>query len=173
MKDRFLLTDNFVESISNFDKGLKASLWKCLQLLSKNFLHPSLNTEKLNGIYSSRINIGYRLIHEPSGKLFRLLFAGKHDDAYRFASNYKKEMEEFLRKPQYRLFAEEGVEYKAAPEPRARVNGVRHKKVKLGPIEKLSSKIRLIIARLRKPRTVDELVPFHTYSLRKLRKYFR
>ena len=173
MKDRFLLTDSFIESVSDFDKALKVALWKCLQLLSKNFLHPSLNTEKLDGIYSSRINIDYRLIHESSGKLFRLLFAGKHDEAYRFANNYKKQMEEFLKTPMYRRLAEPEVQYRLALESRVRPRKIFHKKVKFESIVKLPSKIKLIIKRLLRPKTFDELVPFRTYTLRKLRKYFR
>ena len=174
MKDRFFLTDSFIESISDFDKALKAALWKCLQLLSKNFLHPSLNTEKLDGIYSSRINIDYRIIHESSGKLFRLLFAGKHNEAYRFANNYKKQMEEFEKKiPMYTRVAEPEVRYSVAPESRVRPRKLFCKKVKFESIVKLPSKTKLIIKRLLRPKTFDELVPFRTYTLRKLRKYFR
>lgn len=154
MKDRFILTDTFIESVSNFDKGLKASLWKCLGLLCKNLSHPSLNTEKLNGVYSSRITIDYRLIHEPSMKVFRLLFAGKHEDAYRFANNYKKQIEAIVSEPE--------ISY-------GRVMYKRKARLNWGNLLFIAKSI---IQRFKKGKT-DELFPYRAYSLKKLKKYFK
>jgi hypothetical protein len=167
MKDRFILTDTFIESVSNFDKGLKSSLWKCLGLLCKNLSHPSLNTEKLNGVYSSRITIDYRLIHEPSMELFRLLFAGKHEDAYRFANNYTKQIEAIVSEPQISYGIEERLEIRSM-----RDRSVKYKKkagLKWGNLLFIA---KFIIQKFKKGK-MDELFPYRAYSLKKLKKYFK
>jgi hypothetical protein len=167
MQDRFILTDTFIESVSNFDKGLKASLWKCLGLLCKNLSHPSLSTEKLNGVYSSRITIDYRLIHEPSMKLFRLLFAGKHEDAYRFANSYKKQIEAIVSEPEFSYRIEERLEIRSVKD-----GGVRYKKKAGLEWGNLFFIAKSIIQRLKKGK-IDELLSYRAYSLRKLKRYFK
>lgn len=161
MKDRFLMTDTFIESMSDFDKGLKASLWKCLSLLCKNHLHPSLNTEKLNGILSSRINIDYRLIHEPISDVFRLLFAGKHDDAYRFANAYQQRRKILPLRSQHAELevSEEEVSYKPM--------------IKMKEEKKLMTPLRKLLYRFYKRRTEDDVTPGGTYNLKDLKKYFK
>jgi hypothetical protein len=155
------MTDTFIESMSDFDKGVKASLWKCLSLLCKNHLHPSLNTEKLNGIFSSRINIDYRLIHEPIRDVFRLLFAGKHDDAYRFAKAYEQRRK-FLTMPSRRPRPEE------SQEPVSRKPMAKLKEEKT-----LRASFRKLLHRFYNRRTEHELMPGQTYNLKELKKYFK
>jgi hypothetical protein len=164
MKDRFLLTDTFIESISLFDKGLKASLWKCLSLLSKNYLHPSLNTEKLNGIFSSRINIDYRLIHAPSEDLFRLLFAGKHEDAYRFADKCKDAIAIMPEKRRSLRVAEPEAFYSLDIEVLEKEKKMQRSRLRLSA-DRLVRKWRMF-------KIEGELVPGNVYNLKKLRRYF-
>ena len=161
MKDRFLMTDTFIESMSDFDKGLKASLWKCLSLLCKNHLHPSLNTEKLDGILSSRINIDYRLIHEPIRDVFRLLFAGKHDDAYRFANAYEQRRKILPTPSRIGEFkvSEEKASFKLM--------------TKIKKENKLMAPLRKLLYRFYNPRTEHELIPGGTYNLKDLKRYFK
>lgn len=159
MTDKFLITDSFIESISSFDKNLKASLWKCLGLLGKNCFHPSLNTEKLNGLCSSRINIDYRVIHEPLSKLYRLLYAGKHDDAYRFAANYREQIHAFYMESE---IGEVGFDLKSRFWFFIRVRLCRT----------IWFFITERIWRLCRPRIQDGLVSDKIYSLRKLKRYF-
>jgi hypothetical protein len=161
MKDRFLMTDTFIESMSDFDKGLKTSLWKCLSLLCKNHLHPSLNTEKLDGIFSSRINIDYRLIHEPIRDVFRLLFAGKHDEAYRFANAYEQS-KKFHAEPYL------GQILRDSPSPY-----FRQARFKLKGEKKLTALFRKFLHRLYNWRIKRELVPGQTYDIKALKRYFQ
>lgn len=163
MKDRFLVTDNFIESVSYFDKNLKSSLWKCLQLLCKNFLHPSLNTEKLNGIYSSRINIDYRLIHEPLGELFRLLFAGKHEDAYRFAENYKQR--EVVGR---RIISEPSVKQ---PMALYKISLTRKEKRMVTPANRVFRFLLTKFGQIFLKPKIGELLPYQEYNLRELKRY--
>lgn len=166
MKDKFLITDTFIESISCFDKNTKVSLWKCLRLLSSNCFHPSLNTEKLNGTYSSRINIDYRIIHEPLVKLYRLLYAGKHDDAYRFANNYGRESDA-VRANLRSAIGEKLILYYNVNLLKARKEKkVIHRGVLKGFITR-------IMDRFRKAENHDELVPDKIYNVRRLKRYVK
>lgn len=91
MVDRFILTDTFVKSLLDFDKNLKATIVKCVVLLEKDIFHPSLHSEKIwNGIYTVRVNLANRIVHQPAKDKIRLLYVGSHDGAYRFVDNLKK-----------------------------------------------------------------------------------
>ncbi len=91
MIDRFILTDTFIKSLIDIDKPLKILVVKCVTLLEKNTFHPSLHSEKIwDGIYTVRVNLANRIVHQAWEDKIRLLYVGSHNEAYRFIDNLKK-----------------------------------------------------------------------------------
>jgi mRNA-degrading endonuclease RelE of RelBE toxin-antitoxin system len=89
-KVQFNLPAEVVGYWGKLPKSVQNKVIKCLGLFSKNPRHPSLNVEPLSGkskgYKSMRIDQAYRLIFSEASEMqIRLVFVGKHDDAYRYA----------------------------------------------------------------------------------------
>jgi len=85
MRDRIILTDSFIGCLDKLDKHIRALALKTFHLLGKNPNHPSLHTEKIyDDMYTARVDINYRVVHQLVADRIRLIYIGKHDDVYRF-----------------------------------------------------------------------------------------
>lgn len=81
---------SFLKSLTGLPSERMKKIPKFVQILHGNPSLPSLHLEHLATVdlYSARIDDGYRAILERRGTNYMLLFAGKHDDAYRWAERY-------------------------------------------------------------------------------------
>lgn len=91
-KPTFNFEAGFVSSLRELPKVIHSKLVKCLDLFLKDRRHPGLNVESLSGraqgLYSARIDLGYRLIFcETAENEVCLLFVGKEEEAYRYADS--------------------------------------------------------------------------------------
>jgi len=85
----------FLERAHLLPKDIKAKLVKALWLLSENFRHPSLQCKPVQGacshVYECRVDQKIRLIYDMSGQSLRCWYVGEHDEALRFATNFRSE----------------------------------------------------------------------------------
>lgn len=100
MRDCYLLTNEFVDCLYNLDKGLKTMATKVLYLLAKNPSHPSLNVEKIfDNVYTARLDLNHRIVHQLEADKIRLLYIGTHDNAYRFTQKLHHKKIGVVREP--------------------------------------------------------------------------
>ena len=76
----------FLKAYFNLPENVQKKLDKQIELLAKDFKHPSLHTKKIKGsggIWEARIDIYYRLTFEIIEDTVFLRTTGNHDEALR------------------------------------------------------------------------------------------
>jgi mRNA-degrading endonuclease RelE of RelBE toxin-antitoxin system len=91
----------FISSAYDLPKEVTRKVFKALKNFIRDPQYPGLHVEKLSGqasnLSSLRVDDDYRIIFaEPSAGSPSLLFVGKHDDAYRFATGRAERKMYFL-----------------------------------------------------------------------------
>lgn len=78
-----LVSPDFLSEAAELSKDIKAKLIKCLGLLCKNFMHPSLQTKKMKGtvsaVFECRVDQSIRLIYDIHNNTIRCWHIGPHD----------------------------------------------------------------------------------------------
>ncbi|MGE3844713.1 MAG: UvrD-helicase domain-containing protein [Vicinamibacterales bacterium] len=83
-----VLTAGSIRDLSNLPRQRQQRVMKALKLLSADYRHPSLGTERVKGTkdrYECRIDDRYRMIITCRDDVVYVLLADDHDDAYRRA----------------------------------------------------------------------------------------
>jgi superfamily I DNA/RNA helicase/mRNA-degrading endonuclease RelE of RelBE toxin-antitoxin system len=95
---QLVYSDSFLKSLNRMDPSaqdrIKIVMFNLANNLARDQMTPGFHLEKLeaNNLYSGRINDNLRLIINIDGDQYVVLYVDKHDDAYRWASNHKLQM---------------------------------------------------------------------------------
>jgi len=84
---------SFIGSVNALSPSIAKKTWSQLEKFFSNPEHPSFKLERIQkgseGMWSARINDGYRMILHKEGEAVRFLYAGNHDEAYQWAEKRK------------------------------------------------------------------------------------
>jgi mRNA-degrading endonuclease YafQ of YafQ-DinJ toxin-antitoxin module len=88
-----LFCRDFLKCTTALPKDIKLKLLRILDLLSRDFRHPSLQCKKISGatanVYECRVDQQVRLVYDIAGSLLRCWYVGDHDIALRYGATMK------------------------------------------------------------------------------------
>lgn len=91
-----IVSDSFIQAAQRLDPASTKAIWGFLAKFNENPAHPGASLERVQqakskDVWSARIGRDLRAIIHQDGDAWMLLYAGRHDDAYDWASSRRIE----------------------------------------------------------------------------------